>query len=113
MPKSKPEPIAEFPLSSHSAKKLINDIASNYTSRVFISKHARDRMEQRQVTRMQLFHILRNKHSRVTEAPHLTPKGDWKCNLQGMAAGDLIEVVVSLKRHEDDPSIYVVTVIVK
>ncbi|EGQ7650489.1 TPA: DUF4258 domain-containing protein [Vibrio alginolyticus] len=109
--------IDEFPLTSASAKKVINELASNHTSRVFIGSHARERMEQRGVTRMQifqvLFQVLGNKHSRITEAPHQTPRGDWKCNLQGMAAGEIVEVVVSLKRHEDDPSAFVVTVMVK
>ncbi|EOX4945738.1 TPA: DUF4258 domain-containing protein [Vibrio parahaemolyticus] len=113
MSENKLEGIDEFPLTSASAKKLINELASNHTARVFIGSHARERMEERGVTRMQIFQVLSNKHSRITEAPHQTPRGDWKCNLQGMAAGEIVEVVVSLKRHEDDPSAFVVTVMVK
>ncbi|MDA9558252.1 DUF4258 domain-containing protein [Vibrio sp.] len=107
------EGIDEFPLTSASAKRLINELANNHTSRVYIGAHARERMEQRGVTRMQIFQVLSNKHSRITEAPHQTPRGDWKCNLQGIAAGEIVEVVISLKRHESDPSAFVVTVIVK
>ncbi|WP_017445233.1 hypothetical protein [Gayadomonas joobiniege] len=62
---------------------------------------------------MQLFQVLQNKHSRMTELPHQTPNGDWKCNLQGIAAGEVIEAVVSLKRHDFDPSAFIVTVILK
>ncbi|GAD90628.1 MULTISPECIES: DUF4258 domain-containing protein [Vibrio] len=113
MSKNMLEGIDEFPLTSASAKRLINELSSKHSARVFIGSHARERMEQRGVTRMQIFQVLANKHSRVTEAPHQTPRGDWKCNLQGMAAGEIVEVVVSLKRHEDDPSAFVVTVMVK
>ncbi|MGR6834256.1 DUF4258 domain-containing protein [Aliivibrio wodanis] len=108
-----PTPIDEFPLSSVSAKRLINDLANNHTSRILLGKHTRLRMEQRGVSRRQIFQVLGNKHSRITEAPHQTPCGDWKCNLQGVAAGEIIEVVISLKRHEYDPSAFIVTVIVK
>ena len=52
MSKNKLEGIDEFPLTSASAKKLINELASNHTARVYIGSHARERMEQRGVTRM-------------------------------------------------------------
>ncbi|WP_375748466.1 DUF4258 domain-containing protein [Vibrio sp. HN007] len=107
------EGIYEFPLTSQSAKKLVNNLAINDTSKIFLGAHARERMEQRGVTRMQLFQVLSNKHSRVTEAPHQTPRGEWKCNLQGIASGEIIEVVVSLRKHDTNPSAFVVTVMVK
>ena len=110
---NKPESVHEFLLTSNSAKRIINDLANNYTARVKFGKHARERMQQRRVTNMQVLQVLGNRHSRVTEGPHQTPAGDWKCNLQGMAAGDIIEVVVTLKRHESDPSAFIVTVMVK
>ncbi|WP_198672817.1 hypothetical protein [Photorhabdus sp. CRCIA-P01] len=44
---------------------------------------------------------------------HQTASGDWKFNFQGIAAGELIEVVIVLKRYEYDPSCFVITVIVK
>ncbi len=41
----------------------------------------------------------------------MTESGDWKMNVEGIASGDSIRVPLVLKRHEDDPSILIVTVI--
>ncbi|EOU2320192.1 DUF4258 domain-containing protein [Yersinia enterocolitica] len=105
--------IKEFPLSSISARKLVNDLAMNHTDRIRMSTHAKQRMSERCVTLRQILSIFTSKHSRFTEVPHQTAAGDWKFNLQGIAAGDLLEIVAVLKRHEDDPTVYVITVMIK
>ncbi|CNH92807.1 DUF4258 domain-containing protein [Yersinia pekkanenii] len=105
--------VREFPLSSVSTRKIVNDLAANHTGRIRISAHAKQRMSERCVTLRQILHVFISKHSRFTEAPHQTSGGDWKFNLQGVAAGDVIEVVVVLKRHENDPTVFVVTVMIK
>ncbi|WP_145518348.1 DUF4258 domain-containing protein [Yersinia mollaretii] len=105
--------IREFPLSPVSARKIVNDLAVNHTGRIRMSTHAKQRMSERGVTLRQILSIFASKHSRFTEAPHQTAAGDWKFNLQGIAAGDVIEVVTVLKRHEDDPTLFVITVMIK
>ncbi len=107
-----PLTVKEFPLSQGSARKIINNLASNHTGRILLSAHAKQRMLERRVTLRQILNVLGHVRSRFTELPHQTPAGDWKCNLQGMAAGELIEVVVVLKRFETDPSAFVITVMV-
>ncbi|MDN0121983.1 hypothetical protein QVN60_01965 [Yersinia aleksiciae] len=37
--------------------------------------------------------VFASQHRRFTEAPHQTAAGDWKFNLQGIAAGDVNEIV--------------------
>ncbi|WP_263081559.1 DUF4258 domain-containing protein [Endozoicomonas sp. Mp262] len=110
---TKPRPYKEFPLTRQSAKKIIKELAKKYSSRVKFGKHARERMIERNITNRQVFEVLRSDHSFFTEEPHPTPKGNWKFNLQGFAAGATVEVVVDLKRHDEDPTAFVVTVIVK
>lgn len=105
--------IREFPLSAISARKIVNDLAVNSTGRIRLSTHAKQRMSERRVTLRQIMSVFISKHSRFIEAPHLTAAGDWKFNLQGIAAGDMIEVVTVLKRHEDDPALFVITVMIK
>ncbi|AIN18468.1 MULTISPECIES: DUF4258 domain-containing protein [Yersinia] len=105
--------IREFPLSSISARKIVNDLAMNHTGRIRMSTHAKQRMSERRVTLRQILHVFASKHSRFTEVPHQTAAGDWKFNLQGIAAGDVLEVVAVLKRHEDIPAVYVITVMIK
>ncbi|WP_411705869.1 DUF4258 domain-containing protein [Edaphovirga cremea] len=102
-----------LPINDVLAKQIIHELASNDTKRILFSSHAKLRMQQRNISIRQVSNILTSRHSQFTESPHLTPSGDWKCNLQGIAAGDCIEVVLVLKRYEYDPSIFVVTVMIK
>ncbi|CFQ29384.1 MULTISPECIES: DUF4258 domain-containing protein [Yersinia] len=105
--------ISEFPLSPISVRKIVNDLATNHTSRIRMSTHAKQRIAERRITLRQILSVFASKHSRFTEAPHQTAAGDWKFNLQGIAAGDVIEVVTVLKRHENDPTLFVITVMIK
>ncbi|WP_145542911.1 DUF4258 domain-containing protein [Yersinia frederiksenii] len=93
--------VREFPLSAISARKIVNDLAMNHTGRIRISRHAKQRMPERCITLRQILHVFASKHSRCIEVPHQT------------AAGDAIEIVTALKRHEDDPPVFVVTVMIK
>ncbi len=113
MAPKRPKAIQEFPLSSSSARTLIMDLANHHSHRIRFSRHVRERMQQRGVSNRQIFQVLRSKSSRFTEPPHPTASGSWKFNLLGRAAGDWIEVVIDLKRHDHDPSAYLVTVMVK
>ena len=107
---AKPLTVQEFPLTDRTAKKIINDIAKNYSKRVKFGTHAKERMRQRDVTNMQVLQVLSSHHSRFIESPAQTPKGSFKATLQGISAGVRINVTVDIRRHEDDPNLYVVTV---
>ncbi|MCJ8269193.1 MAG: DUF4258 domain-containing protein [Psychrosphaera sp.] len=107
-----PAGVNELPLSQNTAKKIIKELALNHTNSVKLSSHARQRMKQRGVTNTQILKVLSSAHSVFTEAPHMTAGGDWKFNLQGVAAGEVVEVVVVLRRLETDPCAFVVTVMV-
>ncbi|MCC8456389.1 DUF4258 domain-containing protein [Photorhabdus aegyptia] len=105
--------IREFPLNSVSAKRIISELVGNHTGRIKYTHHVKQRMVERRVTTRQIINVLKSRHNHITEQPHQTASGDWKFNLQGIAAGELIEVVIVLKRCEYDPSCFVITVIVK
>ncbi len=111
MENQKPLAIAEFPLTEQSAKKIIRDLATNHTSRVKFRQHAEDRQEERSVTHRQILNVLKSRSSVITEGPYQEPNGSWKFNIEGMASGTRLRVVVALYRHEDDPSAFIVTVI--
>ena len=107
------QPIVTFPLQDKVAKQIICDLASNQTHKVRFGQHAKQRMTERNVTIRQVFDVLKNANSYFTERPHPTPRGSWKCNLLGIAAGERIEVVIDLKECETEPNAYIVTVMVK
>ena len=111
MTKNKPLTVIEFPLTEKSAKNIIQDLAKNHAHKIKISKHARERLYERDISLLQIFSILKSNSSRFHEEPHQTPYGDWKMNLEGVAAGETIRIPLVLKRHEDDPSVLIITVI--
>mgnify|MGYP000104566661 CR=1 FL=1 len=110
MNNNKPKGIDEFPLTEVTARKIINDLAENYTNRIRWSKHVKQRMLERSVTSGQILTLLKSKRSVFREGPYEESNGDWKFNLKGMAAGSVIELAVALKNHQNDPSSVLVTV---
>lgn len=111
MSKSEPLKIVEFPLTARSAKLILRDLAENHTNRIKFSKHARDRLSQRDITIQQVLCIFKSNSNRFHEQPHQTAGGDWQMNIEGIASGDSIRIPLVLRRHEDDPSVLVITVI--
>lgn len=105
--------VSEYPLSDHSAKLIIRDIGENHTGRIRFSKHIRERMIERCVTDLQILSVLKSHNSVITESTSQTPAGDWKLNMKGVAAGDVIEVVICIKSCDHDPSLRLITVMIK
>lgn len=110
MDSKKPLSFKEFPLSPISARKIVQDLANNHTGRIRFTRHARERMVQRSVSNRQILTVMRSRSSIFTEDPHPTPQGSWKCTMRGFAAGIHIEVAIDIRRHDQDPTAYVVTV---
>lgn len=102
-----------FPLQEKITRKIVQDLALNASHKIRFGSHAKQRMIERGVSTKQVMTVLQDNASRFTEKPHLTPNASWKFNLQGFAAGEIIEVVVDLKNVESDPNAFVVTVILK
>lgn len=102
--------VLEFPLKPQTAKKIIVDLACNRPEAIIFTLHVQARMKERGVTTVQIFKLLQSRHSLFSEEPHQTPKGSWKFNLRGYAAGSVIEVTVDLCEVETLPTAYVVTV---
>lgn len=110
MNKNNPKGVNEFPLSEETARKIMNDLATNYTHRIRWSNHVKERMRERGVTTGQIITLLKSKHSVFREGPYPEVNGDWKFNLKGLAAGKVIELTVALKNHHDSPMSVLVTV---
>lgn len=102
-----------FPLQEKIAKRIVQDLAYNATDKIFFGPHAKQRMNERGISIKQVMTVLQDNASRFTEKPHLTVRASWKFNLQGFAAGDIVEVVIDLKNVEHDPNAFVVTVMLK
>lgn len=110
MEKDKPQGVLEFPLTEHTARLIINDLARNHTDRIAWSWHVKQRMLERGVTSQQILTLLKSRRSVFKEGPYEDLNGDWKFNLKGLAAGQIIEVTIALKNYQKSPLSVVVTV---
>jgi len=87
--------------------KLVREAAQD-TSRVFFERHAKQRMRERRITPKLVLNCLRQ--GVIDESAHLNIRGDWKCTLRHVTAGEEIRVVAVLERDEQGNWIAVVTV---
>lgn len=110
MGKNEPKGILEFPLTELTARRIINDLARNHTDRIAWSRHVKQRMLERNVTSRQVLTLLKSRRSVFRKGPYEDLNGDWKFNLKGLAAGQVIEVTVVLKNYQKSPLSVLVTV---
>lgn len=66
------------------------------SANVKFSRHAIDRMREREITRKQVLSTLRSGH--LTEPVHLSIQGDWKGTFSHTTAGDRINVAATIKK---------------
>ena len=95
------------------AKKTINDLATNHKHRIRIGKHTKNRMAERGVSIRDIFNVLSSSRSIMQEEPARQANGDYICTLLGVSAGERITVVIALKEIDVDPEAKTVTVYVE
>lgn len=105
--------VVGFSLDRCSAKRVTARLAEEDSSRIKLGSHSRQRMREHGVTIRQVFDVLRDRRSYVTEGPAMTAAGSWKFNLLGFSAGEVLELVLDMRGTEPDLSVQLVTVIVK
>lgn len=96
-----------FNMNDATLLRIIREIAKD-TSRIFIVKHARQRMRERKISMSQVYMCIRK--GNMVEPAYLSIHGDWKCTLQHRYAGDQISVSVALEREENGDYLVVITV---
>lgn len=81
------------------AQIIINEAAQD-TGNVAFGKHALERMEERGVSDIEVYRILRTGY--VTESPERTKKGEWKCkvvkSLRGQREMGVVTIIVKYSR---------------
>lgn len=87
----------------HVIRRLAQDSCN-----VFLTPHAKKRMNKRKITLPQVLACLRN--GAIVEPVHQNITGNWKCTMQYRWAGDEVSVAVALEREDDGDWIAVVTV---
>lgn len=98
--------IVAFDLNKVKAKHLIAEIAKD-SSRVFITDHARKRMNERKITDTQIHRCLG--HGQMKDEPFRNQKGNWQVTLETITAGERVVVVAAIEKEVDGGYIVVIT----
>ena len=101
--------IVPMRINANEAKKRIS-LAAEISGRVFISKHAKDRMKQRRVTRRSILRCL-SKGAFVEQPYWSQTHGNYHFSMQTMDAGEVVKVVAALGENEQGDYVLIVTVI--
>lgn len=104
---AEPGNVVLMALTAAMARRLLDTITQD-SSRIDFTTHARDRMRERGFTTSQVLCCL--KHGRIVEGPARDVKGNWKLNIQGLSAGDVLTCVVALDHDQRGDHAIVVTV---
>lgn len=108
---SLPAAVVEFPLQPRTALQLINLLANDYSKRVKIGQHTKQRMRERGITTRDIFNVLKSSRTVMLEGPNEEAKqGDYSCKLRGVSSGESITVVLRLKSVDVEPSANAITV---
>lgn len=78
------------------------------SSKVIWTIHAKKRLQQRKVSLAQALEVLRA--GTVVERAHRDIRGNWKCTLGKLVAGDRVKVAAVLIERGSNHSVVVVTV---
>lgn len=105
--KNIPNVVTVLDLNAASARKILDQICRD-TSRIFIVKHAEERMVTRNITRVQVIKCLR--HGVIIEGPYRECKsGNWRLKLESRSSGDTVRVVAELDTDEDGNYVLIIT----
>lgn len=78
-------------LTKEMATRYVAEVADS-TDRLKISSHAKQRMNERDISSSQILRTL--KQGNIAEGPYQDTKGRWNCRFEGYSAGKGLAVVV-------------------
>lgn len=103
--------IHAFPLSKKAAWEIIRRLSSEDQGAVKFTQHAKTRMVERQISIMQVLNVMKRTSSRMNEGPYQAANGDWKCEIEGSAAGAVIRLALAINTSARAEAVIVITVI--
>jgi len=95
-----------FPLSKKKATQILREVSED-SGRVFFTKHARERMQERCITRPDVMCCL--EEGQITDGPFPNPNGNWQCTMNWFRAGSPLTVVVVIDYDENGNHVVIVT----
>lgn len=98
-------------LSPERALNILRKTAKDSSRVFFVEEHAEDRMEERGISRPQVFRCLRK--GKIIQEPEIDEYGLWRMGLNVLAAGDSVTVIASLDYDDKGNYIIVVTTYIR
>ena len=95
-------------MTPQQAKAILKELATD-GKRVFFTRHAEQRMIEREVTRVQVLRCLQR--GTFEEEPVQEPRGSWAMRLKLFTAGEYIRVAVAIDQDNNGNFAVVITVI--
>ncbi|MDD5394391.1 MAG: DUF4258 domain-containing protein [Thiothrix sp.] len=95
-------------MTPQQAKAILKDLASD-GSRVFFTRHAEERMVEREITRTQVLRCL--ERGSFEENPARDVRGSWAMRLKLFTAGEYIRVALAIDQDKDGNLAVIITVI--
>lgn len=95
-------------MTPHQAKEILKELADS-GGKVFFTRHAEQRMIERQVTRIQVLRCLASGY--FEEQPAKSPQGAWVMRIRNYTAGEYVSVAVALDKNDRGDYAVVITVI--
>lgn len=92
-PNSESAVVRKFRMRPERAQALVRSIAVD-TSKVIIGDHAKRRMEEREISDIEIYRILQSGH--VMEEPSQTEHKEWKCKVVKKLKGNREAGVVTI-----------------
>ena len=93
-------------LTAIEARMKLKEFAKD-TSKIKLSKHARERMKERSISFKQI--VCCFEHGDITEGPYLNPRGNCRLNVSVRSAGEYITSSVEIRSDDNGESSIVVT----
>jgi len=88
--------VTPFRMRAERAQRIIREIAAD-TGKVIIGDHARERMELREISDIEVYRLLQTGH--VMEEPTQTERKEWKCKVTKRLKGNREAGVVTVILH--------------
>lgn len=95
-------------MTPHQAQDILKALASD-GSKIFFTRHAEQRMIERQITRTQVLRCLASGY--FEEQPARSPQGSWVMRVRNYTAGEYVSVAVALDENDSGDYAIVITVI--
>ncbi|MDQ7015577.1 MAG: DUF4258 domain-containing protein [Gammaproteobacteria bacterium] len=99
--------VIKLNLTERKALEIVRDIAEHNTARVATTNHAKQRMRERGITRLDILRCLM--HGKIIEGPYRSARGNWEFKMCSLESGERVQVVAALENDGNGNLVIIIT----